>query len=104
MKLKMLEARSACTLRKHIMVKLNWVPYDVSDTFWTISVGTPLSDKDEVLHTEQKSIQKYLFEYSTFHKAPYEGPALELLMGYKVANMVLHLNTNWSWWILEGTW
>jgi hypothetical protein len=31
-------------------------PKDVSDAFWMISVGTQLSDKDEVLHMGQKSM------------------------------------------------
>jgi hypothetical protein len=47
-------------------------PKDVSDAFWMISVGTQLSDKDEVLHMEQQSIREVLFEYFSSREVPYE--------------------------------
>jgi hypothetical protein len=40
--------------------------------FWIILVRTQLSDKDEVLHMEQKSMWEVLFEYFSFREVPYE--------------------------------
>jgi hypothetical protein len=79
-------------------------PKDVSDAFWMISVGTQLSDKDEVLHMEQQSIREVLFEYLSFREVPYKGPALEF--ANRIQSLPLRffaLNTNRTMWRLEGT-
>jgi hypothetical protein len=51
--------------------------------FWIISVGTQLSDQDEVHHMEQQSIREILFEYFSFHKVHYECPPLEFANGIR---------------------
>jgi hypothetical protein len=79
-------------------------PKDVSDASWMISVGTQLSDKDEVLHMGQQSIREVLFEYFSFRGVPYKGPALEF--ANRIRSLPIRffaLNTNRTMWRLEGT-